>query len=132
MSSKNATHSDFVREAIREKATRDLSSLTQRFEAFGGIERSRDSLFTVASELTTSAAAVAAVATDPTVATRVKKLRKLVDDAHVLATEIADALGIESQRDALAAARQSILEALKSAGIDPNVVVAPSAGGDAQ
>ena len=27
---------------------------------------------------------------------------------------------------------QSILDALKSAGIDPNVVVAPSAGGDAQ
>ena len=108
--------SEFVREAIREKATRELNALNQRAHAFGGIDRSRDALFTVAGDL---AAASAAVSSDAAVATKFKKLRKLIDDAHVLATEIADALGTDAQREALEAQRVAVTEALRAAGIDP-------------
>ena len=50
--------SECVREAIREKATRELTALNQRAHAFGGIDRSRDALFTVAGDLATASAAV--------------------------------------------------------------------------
>lgn len=126
----NGTHAssggvvnDFVRDAIREKASRELAALNQRVDAFGGIERSRDGLFKISNDLTSAASAVSAVAADPAVAAKMKKLRKLVEDAHVLATEIADALGIDAQREALSASRQSILEALKAAGIEPGLVL---------
>jgi hypothetical protein len=127
----NGVVGDFVREAIREKAARELSALNQRADVFGGVERARDGLFTVATELTNAASAVAAVATDAVVTAKMKKLRKLVEDANVLATEIADVLGVDKQREAVASARQSILDALKTAGIDPNGVFTAE-GGDAQ
>ena len=111
--------SEFVREAIREKATRELNALNQRAHAFGGIDRSRDALFTVAGDLAAASAAVSAVSSDAAVATKFKKLRKLIDDAHVLATEIADALGTYAQREALEAQRVAVTEALRAAGIDP-------------
>src|SRR5688572_2564715 len=120
--SKNGVVSDFVREAIREKASRELSALNQRAEAFKGIERARDALHSVTTELTSAASSVTAVATDGAVAGKLKKLRKAVEDAHVLATDIADAIGVDAQREALENSRQSILEALKNAGIDPAVV----------
>lgn len=111
--------SEFIREAIREKATRDLIALNQRAHAFGGIDRSRDALFTVAGDLATATSAVSAVSADAGVATKFKKLRKLIDDAHVIATEIADALGTDAQRESLNAQREAVTEALRAAGIDP-------------
>ena len=80
----NGMVNDFVKEAIREKAARELASLNQRADAVGGVERSRDALFTISNDLTGAAAAVTAVAGDATVAAKMKKLRKLVEDAHVL------------------------------------------------
>ncbi|MBL8604337.1 MAG: hypothetical protein JNK72_20600 [Myxococcales bacterium] len=114
--------SDFIREAIREKAMRDLHALEQRSHAFGGIDRARDALFTIATDLTNASNAVGAVTNDSAVAAKMKKLRKLVDDAHALATELADALGTDGQRDALDAQRGAILEALKEAGLDPKAL----------
>ncbi|MEZ4392239.1 MAG: hypothetical protein R3A48_14195 [Polyangiales bacterium] len=111
--------SEFIREAIREKATRDLIALNQRAHAFGGIDRSRDALFTVAGDLATATSAVSAVSADAAVASKFKKLRKLIDDAHVIATEIADALGTDAQRESLNAQREAVTEALRAAGIDP-------------
>lgn len=111
--------SEFIREAIREKATRDLIALNQRAHAFGGIDRSRDALFTVAGDLATATSAVSAVSADAGVASKFKKLRKLIDDAHVIATEIADALGTDAQRESLNAQREAVTEALRAAGIDP-------------
>ncbi len=123
---------DFVREAIREKAARDLAALTQRLDAFGGIERARDALHTASTDLTAAAAAVVTMPIEASSASKLKKLRKLVDDALALSTELADALGVDGQRDALSHTRQSILEALEKAGIDPSSVLTVSAGGDAQ
>lgn len=111
--------SEFIREAIREKATRDLIAINQRAHAFGGIDRSRDALFTVAGDLATATSAVSAVSSDAGVASKFKKLRKLIDDAHVIATEIADALGTDAQRESLNAQREAVTEALRAAGIDP-------------
>ncbi|MEZ4406272.1 MAG: hypothetical protein R3A52_07345 [Polyangiales bacterium] len=119
--------SEFIKEAIREKAARELVSLRHREHAFGGIDRARDALFTVAADLTDAAGAVGQVSSDPQVATKLKKLRKLVDDAHVLATEIADAIGTDVQRDALSSQKTAILDALKAAGIDPDTMSEASA-----
>lgn len=89
----NGGMNDFVREAIREKAERDLAALNQRIDAFGGIERARDGADTVASELTNAAAAVASMPVDGASTAKLKKLRKHVDDALALATELGDTLG---------------------------------------
>lgn len=119
--------SEFIREAIREKASRDLHALEQRSHAFGGVDRARDSLFTIGTDLTAAANAVGAITTDAAVATKLRKLRKLVDDAHALATELADTLGTDSQRDSLTSQRQAIHEALRAAGIEPDDLAAPQA-----
>lgn len=121
--SKNALQMDFVRDAVREKATRELVSLNQRADAFGSVDRARDALFTLSTDLASAAGAMAAVAADATVLPRMKKLRKLVDDAHVLATELADALGTDKSRASLQAQQEAIHEALRSAGIDPATVL---------
>ena len=123
---KNGALSDFVREAIREKATRELNALNQQSGAFGGIERARDALFTLANDLASTTVAVSAISSDNSVSAKIKKLRKLVDDAHVLATEVADVLGVDAQREAVESSRQSILEALKAAGIDLDTVHDPA------
>lgn len=119
--------SEFIREAIREKASRDLHALEQRSHAFGGVDRARDSLFTIGTDLTAAANAVGAITTDAAVATKLRKLRKLVDDAHALATELADTLGTDSQRDSLESQRHAIHEALRAAGIDPDALATPQA-----
>jgi hypothetical protein len=119
--------SEFIREAIREKASRDLHALEQRSHAFGGVDRARDSLFTIGTDLTAAANAVGSITNDAAVATKLRKLRKLVDDAHALATELADTLGTDSQRDSLESQRQAIHEALRAAGIDPDAMATPQA-----
>lgn len=127
--SKTTLQMDFVRDAVREKASRELMALHQRADAFGSVDRARDALFTLSGDLAGASGAVAAVAADATVLPRLKKLRKLVDDAHVLATELADALGTDQNRASLQAQTDAIHEALRAAGIDPATL---SAGGDAQ
>ncbi len=111
---------DFVRTAIREKAERELGSVQQRLEAFGGIERTRDTLHVIATDLTATTAAFSGLpAVDGTNATKLKKLRKLVDDAHALATELSDTLGVDREREALQMQQREIERALESAGINP-------------
>ncbi len=129
--SKNAVVSDFMREAVREKATRELAALQQRADVLGGVERARDALQGVSTDLSSATAAIGSLSGDVGVTAKLKKLRKLVDDANALATEIGDALGVDKHRDTAAASREAILEALKSAGLDPNEVLT-SPGGDAQ
>jgi hypothetical protein len=129
--SKNAIVTDFMREAVREKAAREMAALQQRADALGGVERARDALHAAGSDLAGAAPAVSAIAVDANVSAKLKKLRKLVEEAHLLATEIGDALGVENHQQTLATSRQSILDALKSAGLDASSVIATE-GGDAQ
>lgn len=120
---KNPPHLDFVRDAVREKAARELVTLNQRADAFGSVERARDALFTLTTDLANAAGAMAAVASDATVVPRMKKLRKLVDEAHVLATELSDSLGTDKNRASVQAQQEVIHEALRSVGVDPATVL---------
>jgi|LNFM01.1.fsa_nt_gb hypothetical protein len=111
---------EFVKQAIREKAERELAGLQQRLDAFGGVERSRDALHRVATDVTAAAAGYTSMpTTDTTVVSKLKKLKKLVEDAHALATDLGDSLGVDGEREALQQQRREILKALDAAGIDP-------------
>jgi hypothetical protein len=127
---KNAALSDFVREAIREKASRELAALNQQSLAFSTVERIRDGLLAVSQDVAGTSASVSAVSNESSLAAKIKKLRKLVDDSHSLASEIAETLGVDSHRETVAASRQSILDALETAGIDLDSMASDEASMD--
>jgi hypothetical protein len=123
VSGAGAGMNDFVRQAIREKAERELAGLQQRLDAVGGVERARDSLHRVATDVTAAAGAYTGLATtDTSVASKLKKLKKLVEEAHAIATELGDVLGVDREREGLEAQRKEIMKALESAGIEPSAV----------
>ena len=122
-----AAPTDFVREAIREKASRELLLLNQRVLAFDGVERVRSAIGGVASDLAATASALASLAPDAALVGKLKRLRRSVEDAQTLAVDIADALSIAEQRAAADTARASILHALEGAGLDPEAIVRPAA-----
>ena len=124
---KNPPMSDFVREAIREKALRELAALDQRASACGAIERASTGLAAVATELYATTSAFPALTTDTAATAKLKKLRKTVDDARALASELADTLGVASKSEELATARAEILDALRGAGVDVDAVMAAAA-----
>jgi hypothetical protein len=107
---------EFVREAIREKATRELAVLDQRTSALDAAAHARTTLDALAASLAGATSALVACADSSTVA-KLKKLRKSVDEATLHADEIATALGVDTQRDELAAQRIEIERALASVGI---------------
>ena len=107
---------DFVREAIREKAARELATLDQRTSAFDAAAHARSSLDALAASLASATSALVACADSSTVA-KLKKLRKSVDEATLLADEIAASLGVDTKRDELSAQRLEIESALASVGI---------------
>jgi hypothetical protein len=121
---KNPPLSDFVREAVREKALRELAALDQRAAACGAIERASTGLAAVATELYASTSAFPALTTDTAATAKLKKLRKAVDDARALAGELAESLGVASKSEELATARAEILDALRHAGVDVDAVIA--------
>src|SRR4051812_34234500 len=98
---------DFVREAIREKATRELASLDQRTSALDAAAHARATLDALTAALAGATPALAACADSTTVA-KLKKLRRAVDEATLLADEIASSLGVDTQREELAAQRLEI------------------------
>ncbi|MDP3274344.1 MAG: hypothetical protein Q8Q09_04065 [Deltaproteobacteria bacterium] len=115
-----SSNNDFVRTAIREKAEREMLGLTQRLEAFGGIERARDALHQITSDITAANAGYASLPViDAATSTKLKKLKKLAEDALALATELGDVLGVDAEREALLEQRAEIEQALLSVGIDP-------------
>lgn len=116
--------SDFVRDAIREKASRELASLNQRTLAFDGVERARDAIAAITSDLGATASALAMLPPDPAVVAKLRRLRKTMDDATTLSLAIAESLAIDEQRSSAEVARASILRALDEIGLDPEVVAA--------
>lgn len=115
-SSSSAPVPEFVREAIREKAARELATLDQRTAAFDAAEHARATLDALAASLAGATPALVASADSSTVA-KLKKLRKAVDDATLFADEIASALGVDTRREELVAQRLEIERALSSVGI---------------
>ena len=129
VASASAPMSSYLQQALREKAERDLASIDQRIAAFDAVDRALDALVTLSTELGQSTPAIAQAAPDATIAAKLKKLRRSIDDARGLAQEIAQTLDAKAQRDEAATARTAILEALAAAGIDPATL---SAGGEAE
>ncbi len=117
--------SDYVREAVREKAARDWQRLRQRGDAFGAIERMLATLAATERELAECAPVVLAAAPEAGLGSKLKKLRRTVDEASALARDIVDALGGATSRESLEEARGAILDALRSAGLDEPALDAP-------
>ncbi|GAC1573838.1 MAG: hypothetical protein NVS3B20_24500 [Polyangiales bacterium] len=115
-SSDAAPVNEFVREAIREKAARELAALDQRTAAFDAAVNTRSTLDALSASLAGATPALVACADSQTIS-RLKKLRKAVDDATLLADEIASALGVDVHRAELDAQRAEIERALASVGI---------------
>jgi hypothetical protein len=111
--------SEFIRDAIREKASRDLQVLSQRETAFEGIGRAHRELTDLAVHLATTASALAALPPDPGIVAKVRRLRKAVDEAQSLSAEVAEALAVGEQREAIGVARAEILRAMTEVGLEP-------------
>lgn len=129
MSKPSPSLSPYLQQALREKAERDLAGLDQRLSAFDAVDRALDSLVELSAQLGQATPAIAQTAPDPGVVSKLKKLRRAIDDARVFADEIALALDVKAQRQDAATARQAIVEALTAAGIDPTTL---SPGGEAE
>jgi hypothetical protein len=121
--------SPFLQAAVREKAERDLAAIDRRVVAFDGVEKALDALVDLSTSLAESTPAIAQTAPEPTTVTKLKKLRKAVDEARALAEEIATTLDVRAQREGAVKARAEIIEALVAAGLDPATL---SAGGEAE
>jgi len=119
--------SDYVREAVREKAARDWQRLRLRSEAFGAIERLLGALAATERELAECAPVVLAAAPESGLGSKIKKLRRTVDEASALSRDIVEALGGATSRESLEEARRAILDALRSAGLDESALDAPKA-----
>lgn len=118
--------SDYVRDAVREKAARDWQKLRARTEAFGAIEGLLGALATTERELATAAPIVLAAAPEVGLGSKIKKLRKAVDEAGALSRDVVEALGGAKSRASLEEARAAILDALRSAGLDESALDAPA------
>lgn len=129
MSKPSAPVSSYVQQALREKAERDLASIDQRIAAFDAVDRALDALVELSTQLGQSTPAIAQTAPDQGVVSKLKKLRRSIDDARAFAEDIAMALDVKAQREDAASARGAILEALAAAGIDPATL---SPGGEAE
>jgi hypothetical protein len=117
---------DYVRAALKEKASKDLAALEQKSTAFAAI----DGVRTAIRGLVEGWPATAAGLSDPALTAKMKKLRKAIDEAQALSSEISEAIGGDARRSELAAERKAIIDALASAGIDEASINA--SGGDAQ
>jgi hypothetical protein len=114
---------EFVREAIREKAMRELASLDQRTRAFDAVTHMREVLTALVASSATATPTIVGVADGATIG-RLKKLRKAIDDAKLLSDDIADALGVDERRAELDAARAEIERALASVGLSHEATAA--------
>jgi hypothetical protein len=121
--------SPYLKQALREKAERDLAALDVRLSAFDAVDRALDTLVVLSEELGRATPSIAQCAPDPSAVTKLKKLRRSIDDARTFADEIAKSLGVDTERARVAEERQSIVEALASAGID---LASLSPGGEAE
>ncbi len=121
--------SPYLQQALREKAERDLASLDVRLSAFDAVDRALDTLVVLSEELGRATPAIAQIAPDPTVTTKLKKLRRAIDDARTFADEIAKSLSVGTERAVVQSERRAIVDALASAGIDASSL---SPGGEAE
>jgi hypothetical protein len=113
----SAELSPFVRDAIREKATRELAALDARAKAIEAATKAHADIQSLIEAITEASPALAAGA-DVTagVPAKLKRLRKALDEASSTAEQIAEAIGAEGV-DGVREKRAEIEAALEAAGI---------------
>ncbi len=109
--------SGFVRDAIREKAARELAALGASLDAFGRLLSVASALGAASSDLTALLGGLSAIAADSGTIGRAKKLRKLLDEARDAAESLVEATGVEQRRIEAEEKRQMLLSELDQAGI---------------
>ena len=115
----SAPVSDFIRAAVQEKAERELSRLDQQLVAFETLQSTRAALDTLLEVLSKGTAPVVAIATGGAAIGRFKKLRRAVEEAHVLAGELVIELEAEEGLAKVRGVREKILAELESVGAEP-------------
>src|SRR6476620_9532636 len=95
--SKSAPLSSFVRDAIREKASRELSLLRAQLEAFESLRSTQGTLNEAAARLTSFLGALAAVGADTASIAKAKKVRKLLDEAKDGVDGLSESLALEAR-----------------------------------
>lgn len=111
--------SDFIRAAVLEKAERDLSRLDQQLTALDTLQGARAQLDTLLDRLAKGTAPVVSISHETSAITRFKKLRRAVEEAHVLAGELAIQLEVDEALTRTAAARAKIVAELETVGVAP-------------
>jgi hypothetical protein len=109
--------SGFVRDAIREKAARELAAIGASLDAFGRLLSVASALGSASSDLTALLGNLAAIAADSSTIGRAKKLRKLLDEARDAAETLVETTGIEARRVEAEEKRDMLLRELNQAGI---------------
>ncbi len=109
--------SEFVRAAVLEKAERELARLDQRLGALNTVANAQNTLNALAEGLARATAPVAAIAHDASAITRFKKLRRAVEDAQALASELAIQLEVNEGLSEAHSERAGIVVELENMGI---------------
>lgn len=109
--------SAFVRDAIREKATRELAALDARAKAIDSAAKARADIQALIASIGDATPALAAGA-DVTVGmpAKIKRLKKALDEAASSVEQIAEAIGADNAGD-VQDKRAEIERALDAAGI---------------
>jgi len=118
--------SEFVRLAVREKAERELARLDQQLLAFETIGAARAGLEALLEVLSKGTAPLAAIANGGPAIGRFKKLRRAVEEAHVLAGELTIELETEEGLTKLKATKARVLAELDAVG-EPSEATASQA-----
>ena len=113
----NPALSSFVRDAVREKASRELSLLRTQLQAFDNLKDAQDKLAEASAALTAFLGALASIGADTAAIGRAKKVRKLLDEAKDGADAVGEAVGLAARQDEARARREAILAELDAAGI---------------
>lgn len=111
--------SEFIRAAVLEKAERDLSRLDQQLLALDTLQGARAQLDTLLDRLAKGTAPVVSISHETSAITRFKKLRRAVEEAHVLAGELSIQLEVDEALTRTAAARAKIVAELETVGVAP-------------
>ncbi|MEO8875969.1 MAG: hypothetical protein ABI461_10300 [Polyangiaceae bacterium] len=109
--------SGFARDAVREKATRELTSLRAVVDAFDHLLAVKIALTTATSDAGALLVGLGSITTDAGTVTRAKKLRKLVDDAREAADALVETTALETRRAEAEEKMRMLFEELTHAGI---------------
>lgn len=111
--------SPFVRDAIREKAARELAALDTRAEAIAAVTKAKADVLALI-EATNAASTALTASADVTVGVpaKLKRLKKALEEASSVVDQLAEAVGADGDRAAEVGERRDEIErALEAAGI---------------